>query len=252
MANTSVNVDVKVQSKSLNELEKELADINKELKKVGVNSAEFEEFSKQAQGLTKQLNQAKKAAEGFTQEDKFRAADGSIKLLGGSLASVVGTLGVLGVESEAFGDFEKKAASAIAVAVGFKDIGEGISQVGPLLGKASKAVKAFSLTTKQALAASGIGLFLVILGGVVAYWDDITSAVERFGEKVPFVGKALDGIKSAFDAIFNAARPVLEFLGLMPTEAEAAAKAIQQAAEASIGPLEQEIALMKARKASAD
>jgi len=252
MAGTTVNVDIKVQSKSLNDLEQELADINKELKQVAVGSDSFKTLSKQAQGVTKQLNQAQKAAEGFTQEDKFRAADGSIKLLGGSLASVVGTLGVLGVESEAFGDFEKKAASAIAVAVGFKDIGEGISQVGPLLGKAATAVKGFSITTKQALIATGVGAFVVVLGTVIAYWDDITSAVERFGEKVPFVGKALDGIKAAFDTIYNAARPVLEFLGLIPTEAEAAAKAMQEAAQASVGPLEQEIALMKARKASAD
>lgn len=252
MANTTVNIDIQVQTKSLNELEQELSQINAELKKVPVNSQEFKNLSKEAQGLTKQLNQAQKAAEGFTQEDKFRAADGSIKLLGGSLASVVGTLGVLGVESEAFGDFEKKAASAIAVAVGFKDIGEGISQVGPLLGKAGTAVKGFSITTKQALIATGVGAFVVVLGTVIAYWDDITSAVTKFGEKVPFVGKALDGIKSAFDSIYNAARPVLEFLGLVPTEAEAAEKALREAASASVGPMEQELALMKARKKSAN
>ncbi len=59
-------------------------------------------------------------------EDKFTAANGAVKLLGGSLAGVVGTLGVMGIESEAFGEFEKKAASAIAVAVGFRDVAEGL------------------------------------------------------------------------------------------------------------------------------
>ena len=248
MANTTYNIDIQVQSKSLGQLEKELSDINAELKEVQVGSQAFKDLSNRSQDVTKQLEKVNNQIKGFTAEDKFRAADGTVKLLGGSLAAVVGTLGVLGVETEAFGEFEKKAASAIAVAVGFKDVSEGISQVGPLLGKAGTAVKAFSITTKQALIATGVGAFVVLLGTLIAYWDDVSSAVTKFGEKVPFVGKALDGIKNAFNSIFEAARPVLEFLGLMPTEAEAAAKATQQAATASIAPLEQELALMKARK----
>jgi predicted nucleic acid-binding Zn-ribbon protein len=90
MANTTVNIDIKVQSKSLNELENELSEINKELKKVPVNTQAFKDLSLQAQGLAKELDKAQQAAKGFTSEEKFRAADGAIKLLGGSLASVVG------------------------------------------------------------------------------------------------------------------------------------------------------------------
>lgn len=252
MANTTVNIDIQVQSKSLNELEQELADINAELKEVPVGSQAFKDLSQEAQGLTKELNKAQEAAEGFTSEEKFRAADGAIKLMGGSLASVVGTLGVLGVESEAFGEFEEKAASAIAVAIGFKDVGEGITQLGPLLGKAGSAVKGFSLTTKQALIATGIGAFVVILGTVIAYWDDITDAVESFGEKVPFVGQAIDAIKGAFDALFEAARPVLEFLGILPDEIERANAAAIESNNELITNLEREIAVLQASGAAAE
>lgn len=252
MANTTVNIDIQVQSKSLNELEQELAQINAELKDVPVNSQAFKDLSKEAQGLTSELNKAQQAAEGFTSEEKFRAADGAIKLMGGSLASVVGTLGVLGVESEAFGDFEKKAASAIAVAIGFKDVGEGITQLGPLLGKAGAAVKGFSITTKQALIATGIGAFAVLLGTIVAYWDDITSAVTKFGEKVPFIGKALEGIKAAFDAIIDAARPVLEFLGILPDATERANNAVIESNNKVIQSHEREIAVLEASGAKAE
>ena len=252
MANTTVNIDIEVQSKSLAVLEEELAQINAELKQVPIGSDAFKELSKDAQKVTGQLEKANKEIEGFTFDDKIRSADGAVKLLGGSLAATVGVLGTLGVESEAFGEFEKKAASAIAVAVGFKDISEGISQLGPFLKQAGTAVKGFSITTKQALIATGIGALVVALGTVIAYWDDITAAVEKFGEKVPFVGKAIQGIKDAFNSLFEAARPVLEFLGIMPTEMEAAAEATRKAAESSIGPLTQELALLKARKAAAD
>lgn len=252
MANTTVNIDIQVQSKSLNELENELAQINKELKEVPIGSKAFQDLSTQAQGVTRELQKAEEAAKGFTSEEKFRAADGAIKLLGGSLASVVGTLGVLGVETEAFGEFEKKAASAIAVAIGFKDIGEGISQLGPLLGKAGTAIKGFSITTRQALIATGVGAFVVALGTVIAYWDDITSAVTKFGEKVPFVGKAIQGIKDAFDAIMDAARPVLEFLGIMPDEFERANAAVIESNNTLITSLEREIAVLEASGASAE
>jgi hypothetical protein len=126
MANTTYNIDIQVQSKSLGQLEEELSQINAELKQVKVGSEAFKDLSKQSQNVTKQLEKVNNQIKGVTMEDKFTAANGAVKLLGGSLAGVVGTLGIFGVESEAFGEFEKRAASAIAVAVGFRDVAEGL------------------------------------------------------------------------------------------------------------------------------
>jgi len=148
MANTTVNIDIKVQSKSLGELEQELEDINAQLKQVPIGSQAFEDLSKEAQGLTKDLEKANLAAEGFTDDKKFQAAEGSIKILGGSLAAVVGTLGTLGIESEVFGDMEKKAASVIAAMIGFRDVAEGVRQ-------ATTAVKGL---TKAQLASNAAAL----------------------------------------------------------------------------------------------
>lgn len=177
MANTTVNIDIQVQSKSLMALENELAGINEELKQVEIGSQAFKDLSTQAQGLTKELDKANKAAEGFTSDDKFMAADGAIKAMAGSLAGVVGALGLVGVESEVFGEFEKKAASAIAVAMGVKDISEGYKQLKQSTALATVATKMFGTTAKAALAATGIGLLVVALGTIVAYWDEITATV---------------------------------------------------------------------------
>lgn len=252
MANTTVNIDIQVQSKSINDLEKELAEVNQELKDVAVGSESFKQLSKESQVLTQQLKKVQQTAEGFTLDDKIKGIDGSMKLLGGSLSSVVGTLGILGVETEAFGEFEKKAASAIAVGMGFKQIGEGIRDIGPLLGKAGTAIKGFSITTRQALIATGIGAFVVALGTVIAYWDDITAAVERFAEKVPFVGKALKGIKNIFNTVKEAARPALEFFKIVPTEAEKANQRIIESNNEVIQEREREIAILEASGASAE
>ena len=183
MANTTYNIDIQVQSKSLGDLENELQQINEQLKGVAIGSDAFKELSQQAQKATKELRVAEEAVEGFTDEKKFMAADGAVKVLGGSLAGVVGVLGTLGVESEAFGEFERKAASAIAVAVGLKDISEGFKQIKDSSVLAGIATKLFGKVTKTALISTGIGAFVVLLGTMVAYWDDIKVALSGAASK---------------------------------------------------------------------
>ena len=250
--NQTVNIDVQVQTKSLNDLENELSQINEELKSVEIGSQAFKDLSKDAQALTKQLDKANQAAEGFTDDKKFLAADGAIKTMGGSLSGVVGTLGLLGVESESFGEMEKKAASAIAVAMGVKDVSEGIKQMADANVLAAAKAKIMGITTKQALIATGIGAFVVVLGSMVAYWDDIVKGVKKFGESVPFVGKAIKALEDGINSMIEAFRPVLEWLGILPDEAERANAAVIASNETLINSGERELALLQARGASAE
>jgi len=246
MANTTVNVDIQVQSKTLGQLEDQLTEINDELRKVEVGSEAFKTLTKESQELTRELDKVNKEIEGFTFDQKIQAADGAVKLFAGSLSSVVGTLGVLGVESEAFGEFEKKAASAIAVGIGFKDISEGIQQLGPALAKGGTAFLKFAKTTRGALIATGVGAFVVAITAVAMNWEKVTAAVTKFGQAVPFVGKAIDAIKGAFDSLFEAARPILEFLGILPDEAERAQMKLVEVSEENVKNLEREIAIATA------
>jgi len=252
MATTKTyQINIDVESKTLGQLEDQLANVNDELKQVDRNSEAFKNLSKQAQVLNAEIEKTNNQIEGLKLEDKLQAADGAAKIFGGSLASVVGTLGVLGVESEVFGRFEEKAASAIAVGMGIKDVSEGFGQFSEVMKKSGIAAKLFGSTTSKALIATGVGAFVVLLGTVIAYWDDITGAVKRFAASNAFVQKAIDGIKGAFDSLFEAARPVLEFLGILPDEAERAQIAITEAANERVTQLEREITVMQAAGASA-
>jgi hypothetical protein len=243
-------IDDANSAKTLSQLEDSAERLNAELKDLDPRSEDFKNLAKAAQGVNKEIEIIGNSINGLKFEDKIQAFDGGMKILAGSTQSVVGGFGLLGIESEKLKFLEEQATNAIAFGLGLKDLSEGLGQVSIALKKAGIGADLFGKVTKKALLATGILAFVVVLGTVIAYWDEITAAVQKFGEKVPFVGKALDGIKNAFNSIVEAARPVLEFLGLMPTEAEAAAAAIKKAAEASIGPLEQELALMKARKAT--
>jgi len=154
MAEKIISVKINVDDKSLEQLEGDLKNVGVELQKIETASTKF------------------------SLEDKLAAADGAIKTMAGSLQAVVGTLGLLGIESEKFGDFEKKAASAIALGMGVKDLSEGVGKLALAWNKAGLSAKLFGTTAKTALVATGIGAFVVLLGTVVAYWDEIISAVD--------------------------------------------------------------------------
>ena len=252
MARTeTIKINFDIQTASINELEKELAQINDELKDMAQNDAGFDEKAKEAAKLTNQLNKANKAAEGFTDEKKFQAADGAIKVLAGTLATTVGTLGLIGIESEAFAEMEKKAASAIAVGLGLKDLGEGFKFIKESAVLATAKAKLFGITTKQALIATGVGIFVVALGAIVVYWDDITKAVNKFANAVPFVGRAIDAVKRGFDNLIETFRPILEYFDLIPDAAERNAIKLEKTTNENIKNLKREIAVAQAEGESA-
>lgn len=159
---------------------------------IDVESQDVEKLEQQLKGVSKQVEVLDNEVAGLAVEDKFKAATGGIKVMTGALAGAVGTLGLLGVESEAFGDFEKKAASAIAIAIGFKDVTEGITEFSEVTKKAGGIVKMFGVTTKQALIATGIGAFVVAIGLVIAYWEDLVELVDGTNRKLQAQNKLLE------------------------------------------------------------
>lgn len=205
--NQTVNIDVQVDHKSINQLEEELAAVNAELKKASQNDPKFKEYAQEAQMLTKELDKANTAAEGFTSEKKFQAADGAIKLMAGTLSGVVGTLGLIGVESEVFGEMEQKAASAIAVAMGIKDISEGFNQVKTAVaGVIPKlaAMNATMLLNPAVLIAAGIAAL-----GTAIYFlsQQTTPAEERMEElnnEIERTKELLDGSVESYEALTEA------------------------------------------------
>ena len=246
-----VIIDDSKSAKTLADLEQSAEQLNAELKELDPRSQDFKNLAKAAQGVDAEIQNINNSIEGLKFEDKIMAMDGATKILGGSVASVVGGFGLLGIESEKLEFLEGQAANAIAFAIGLKDMSEGLSQVATAFKKSGIAAKLFGNTTKVALVATGVGVFVVALGTIVAYWDDITKAVKKAANAFPFVGKAIQGIKDTFNQLFDAARPVLEFLGILPDEAERAQMAIVETTSEAISQLEREIAIAQAAGESA-
>jgi hypothetical protein len=89
--------------------------------------------------------------------------------LGGATAGfqlVQGAMGAFGTESAQVEEALLKVQSAMAIAEGVQGFKEAIP-----------SIKAFGMALKGAIGASGIGLLVIALGTVAAYWDDIKAAV---------------------------------------------------------------------------
>lgn len=187
---TTIQYNIKVNDSdavtSIASLEQELEAVNQQLKQVDVNSQAFSDLSAQSQKLTGQLDQVNQKVEGFTADKKFLAADGAIKSLTGSVATVTGALALLGVENEKLGNFERQALGAIALGVGLKDLAEGYRQIKESTILATAQAKIFGRVTKAQLIATGIGAFVVALGTIIAYWDDITAAISGSNNELEY------------------------------------------------------------------
>ena len=238
----NIKVDAGNSVKTLGQLESELAQINEELKGVQVGSQRFNELTKSAQNATKELGNINKQIEGITGEDKIRGIDGSIKILAGSTQALVGGLGLLGIESEKFGEFEKKAASAIAFGIGLKDVGEGVGQLTQFIGKlpgptkiATLAQKAFNLVLKN----NPIGAVVTAIGLVV-------TGILLFSDKARELIKTIEPLNKVLEATVGFFRKVGQAIGLVASDEELLAQKTKELTDQRVKDLDREIKVRKA------
>jgi len=215
--NIKINVDTKQATQAMDDLAKATHDV----------SASFEEVYGDLQPLTTRMGEAEDrlyelANAGQTATKEYQdllntvanyrkvqiqtdmavdAASSTFSTkLGGALGGVTsgfaiaqGAMGAFGVESE---DLEKqllKVQSAMAIAEGVKGFREAIP-----------SIKAFGNAMKAAIGSTGIGLLVVALGTIVAYWDDIKAAVSGVSDEQTRLNAKTDANVIAQQAKYDA------------------------------------------------
>ena len=99
--------------------------------------------------------------------------------LGGATAgfsAVQGVMGLVGGESEQLEKALLKVQSALAIQQGVQGIREAIPAFKQLGKSAMTALKGI----KTGIAATGVGLLVIAIATLVAYWDDIKEAISGF------------------------------------------------------------------------
>lgn len=189
-----------------NDLAQQIDAINTELKDM---DASIGNFQRNVGDYTNSFKDAFEQQQRSTENVRI-GLDGLQKTASGlanGYAAVQGTLNLLNIESTEFEQAMIKVQSAMAIAQGvggMKDLIEGGGTLITVFKNSVTGVKAFikSLTpVKAAIASTGIGIFVVLLGTLVANWDKVTAKLKEID--------AFDKLKANVMGVYNVLKTYL-------------------------------------------
>ena len=134
--------------------------------------------------------------------DKFAKVQTVVTGVASGFSAAQGAMALFGSESEDLQKTLVKVQGAMALAQGLEGLGKvqqqfmaiGKSITGPVIA----AFKSFGAAARTAIASTGIGVLLVALGGIVAYWDDIKMALTGVNKETEKLNKATsDNLKKS-------------------------------------------------------
>lgn len=180
-------IDVKIQSEGAEEAVKSLRtqfreaqqDVAELSAKFGATSKEAVEAAKRASELKDQIGDAKALTDAFNPDAKFKSLTSSLSGVAGGFSAVQGAMGLMGAESESVEKTLLKVQSAMALSTGLQQLGESADAFKQLKAVAINALNGI----KTAIGSTGIGLLVVALGAIYAYWDDIKEVVSGVSEE---------------------------------------------------------------------
>ena len=240
--NYDINVNAGASSRTIQQIEQELNELNQEIKEVGVGSAAFDKAAGNIQKLNKELAATQQTVEGFTLDKKLEVADGAIKVVAGSVAGLTGAVGLLGIESEEFDKLTAQATNAIAFGMGIKDVSEGVGKLAKNFTVAGTKAKLFAAGQKvlnlaqrafnAILAANPIGLTILAITTLVGL---VVALKDKF-----------EAVNKVFQFFKGLVTSVGEALGLTATAEEKAAAAAKAASEQRVKDIDNELKVRKA------
>lgn len=175
---------------------------------------QFGEFSPEAQRAEQALANARDRMDDFNDRvkavnpDKFAQINTVVQGVARGFQAAQGAMALFGSESK---DLEKtmvKLQGAMALAEGLEGLGKIQQQFTAIFdGVVSGAKKAFA-AIKAGIGSTGIGLIVVALGSIVAYWDEIKYAIMGVSEETKKAKAEQDAYNKSIKEL-NAEREVL-------------------------------------------
>lgn len=177
MASTTVGASVQVEFSSVGQMRKAIKEATSDLiamqEQFGKTSPQAIAAAKRIAELKDRIQDAKEQADLFDPGKRFSAFANAANQIAAGFSAVQGAMALVGTESEDLQKTLVKVQGAIALSQGLsqlKDLGKAYDEVKIVAVDAFKSIRA-------AIGSTGIGLLVVALGAIVAYWDDIKEAV---------------------------------------------------------------------------
>jgi hypothetical protein len=170
-------IELEIKTESVGSLKQQLreaqAAVSELSEKFGATSKEAINAAKRAAELKDAIADAKALTDAFNPDAKFNALSASIGGLLNGFQAFEGAMALVGVESEELQETLLKVQAAMALSQGLQGLLEARDSFKQLGAVAREALKGI----RTGIAATGIGVFVVALGTIVAYWDDIKAAI---------------------------------------------------------------------------
>ncbi len=199
----TIELEIQDNSKSLKAQYREaVAELQKVSAQYGETSEQAVKAAKAAAELKDQIGFSKDLVEAFNPDAKFKAVEGAVNGVMNGFQAFTGGMALLGVESEKVEEALLKVQSVMALTQGINGLMEArdsFKQLGIVAGNALKGIR-------SGLAATGIGLFVVALGTIVAYWDDIKAAVSGVSDEQLKLNKDVEKQATASKDIYENAQ----------------------------------------------
>jgi hypothetical protein len=180
--------------------------------------------------------------------DRFSKINTVVQGVASGFAAAQGAMALFGNESK---DFEKtmiKLQGAMALSQGLEGLGKIQQQFGAIFKDVVSGAKKAFAAIKAGIGSTGIGLILVALGAIVAYWDEIkeaVSGVDSEQKKLLADSKAQEKVEQDKLDTLNGQDSILKLQGL--TEEEILKLKIQQTS-AVITQLEAQLSAQETMK----
>ena len=210
--------EVKIQTgesaRTVKELRKELRDLKDQLLSTQQGTDEYNSVMVKAADiqheLKEQMEEINSSAMDFGQ--KLGNVTKTMTGISGAITAATGALSLFGIENE---EAQKKITatmtSLIGITEGLSKMDDGIKAFKRLtiaVNSSSKAMGAF----KTALISTGIGALVVVLGSVIAYWDEFTEAIGLSSEQLEKLGNIASGV---FNVFTSSLKGIAQALGKM-------------------------------------
>lgn len=209
-----IKIQTSESTKTVKELRKELKDLRDQLLNTQKGTEEYSAAMQRAANIQKDLKdqmlEINNSAMDFGQ--KIGNCTKALTGISGAITAATGALSLFGIENE---EAQKKITatmtSLIGITEGLSKLDDGIKAFKRLtiaVNASSKAMNGF----KIALISTGIGALVVVLGSVIAYWDEFTEAIGLSSQQLEHLGDIARGV---FNVITSSLKGIAQALGKM-------------------------------------
>ena len=190
-----LEIDTNPAVKSLKDLRKELMEYKNQMTNLEEGSDAFLEVARNAGEVKHQIDEINASIKGASADfgDMVGNVTNVAAGITGAFQAVAGGLQALGVESEAIDEAIARMQGLMAVTQGLSAIDDGIKSFKKLttaINVSSKGLGGF----KKALIGTGLGALVVVLGSIIANWDEFSKSIGISEQAMNKFGDVMKGV----------------------------------------------------------